>query len=60
VENGKITVDKYLRTTNPKVYLAGDIASSLMFSHVAEQHVRLLMNNFFSPFKKRLNNDNLS
>ncbi|MBU0695079.1 MAG: NAD(P)/FAD-dependent oxidoreductase [Bacteroidetes bacterium] len=60
MENCKIKADKYLRTTNPKVYLAGDIAGSLMFSHAAEQHVRLIMNNFFSPFKKRLNNDNLS
>ncbi|HEY8784748.1 MAG TPA: FAD-dependent oxidoreductase [Mucilaginibacter sp.] len=59
-ENGKIKVDHYLRTTNPKVFVAGDIAGSLIFSHAAEQHVRLLMNNFFSPFKKKLNNDYMS
>lgn len=57
VVDGKMKIDAYLRTTNPKVFVAGDVAGSLMFSHVAEQHVRLLMNNFFSPFRKKLNYD---
>ncbi|MEO5998173.1 MAG: hypothetical protein ABIN89_15620 [Chitinophagaceae bacterium] len=31
-----------------------------MFSHAAEQQARLSLNNFFSPFKKKLNNDFMS
>jgi pyruvate/2-oxoglutarate dehydrogenase complex dihydrolipoamide dehydrogenase (E3) component len=60
IVGGKIKVDRYLRTTNPKVFVAGDVAGSLIFSHAAEQHVRLIMNNFFSPLRKKLNNDYMS
>lgn len=60
VENGKIKTDRYLRTTNRRVFVAGDVAGSLLFSHAAEQHVRLLMNNFFSPLRKKLDNDKMS
>ena len=56
----KIKSNKYLQTTNPKVFVCGDVADLLQFSHVAEQHARLLLNNFFSPFKKKLNNDSIS
>jgi pyruvate/2-oxoglutarate dehydrogenase complex dihydrolipoamide dehydrogenase (E3) component len=36
------------------------VAGSLQFSHAAEQQARMLLNNFFSPFKKKLNNDHMS
>jgi len=58
--SGKIVVDKYLRTTNKNVYLCGDIAGSYQFTHAAELHAGVLLNNFFSPFKKKVNYDNLS
>ncbi|MFN2439768.1 MAG: FAD-dependent oxidoreductase, partial [Chitinophagaceae bacterium] len=60
VKDGKIVVDDYLRTTNKNVYVCGDVAGSLQFSHAAEQQARMLLNNFFSPFKKKLNNDHMS
>ena len=60
INKNKIIVDPYLRTTNPNVYTCGDVSGSLMFSHAAEQQARLLLNNFFSPFKKKLNNDFMS
>jgi len=60
VSNGKIKVDSYLRTTNKKVFVCGDVAGSYQFTHAAELHASVLINNFFSPFKKKLNNDNLS
>jgi len=60
VKDGRIITDDYLRTTNKTVYLCGDVAGSLKFSHAAEQHVRLLLNNIFSPLKKKLNNDHMS
>ena len=60
VKSNKIVIDKYLRTTNKNVFVCGDIAGDLMFSHAAEFHARILLNNFFSPIKKKLNNDHMS
>jgi pyruvate/2-oxoglutarate dehydrogenase complex dihydrolipoamide dehydrogenase (E3) component len=60
IKDDKIVVNKYLQTTNKHVYTCGDVSGSLIFSHAAEQQARLLLNNFFSPFKKKLNNDYMS
>ena len=60
IQDDKIVVDEYLRTTNKNVLLCGDIAGSLQFSHAAEFHARIILNNFFSPLKKKLNNDHMS
>ncbi len=38
VKDSKIVKDKYLRTTNKNVYVCGDVAGDLMFSHTAEFH----------------------
>jgi pyruvate/2-oxoglutarate dehydrogenase complex dihydrolipoamide dehydrogenase (E3) component len=59
-KNNKIVSNKYLQTTNKDVFVCGDIAGDLQLSHAAEQHARLLLNNFFSLFKKQLNNDYMS
>ena len=40
-----ITVDKGLRTTNPKVYAIGDVAGGLQFTHVAGYHAGLVVKN---------------
>ncbi|MEO6949726.1 MAG: FAD-dependent oxidoreductase [Ginsengibacter sp.] len=60
VENNRIVKNKYLRTTNKNVFVCGDVAGDLMFSHAAEFHARILLNNLFSPFKKKLRNDHMS
>lgn len=60
IKDNKIVVDEFLRTTNKNVYVCGDIAGDLQFSHAAEFHARILLNNFFSPFKKKLNNKHMS
>ncbi len=60
VNDNKILVNKYLQTTNKKIFVCGDLAGSLKFSHAAEQHARLILNNLFSPFKKKLDNSNMS
>ena len=60
VKDDKIVIDKYLRTTNKNVFVCGDVAGDLMFSHAAEFHARILINNFLSPLKKQLNNDHMS
>ncbi len=53
VEKGKIVIDHYLQTTNPRVFTAGDSTGLYYFSHGAEKHVRQLMRNFFVPFFKK-------
>ena len=60
VKENKIVVDKYLRTTNKNIFVCGDVAGSLQFSHAAEFHARVILNNLFSPIKKPLSNDNMS
>lgn len=60
VKDDKIVIDKYLRTTNKNVFVCGDVAGDLVFSHAAELHARILINNFLSPIKKQLNNNHMS
>ncbi|MDQ3076448.1 MAG: NAD(P)/FAD-dependent oxidoreductase [bacterium] len=61
-DGSKIIVDSYLRTTNKHVLLCGDIVGQHQFTHAAELHASLILNNFFVPwpFKKKLNTDHLS
>lgn len=55
-----IVVNDYLQTTNRQVYVCGDVAGSLQFSHAAEQQATVLLNNFLSPFRKKLDNKHMS
>ena len=59
-KDNKIVKDKYLRTTNKNVFVCGDIAGGLLFSHAAEFHARIILNNLLSPLKKKLSNDHMS
>jgi pyruvate/2-oxoglutarate dehydrogenase complex dihydrolipoamide dehydrogenase (E3) component len=43
-QNG-VKVDDYLRTTNPLVYAAGDVASPYKFTHVSDAHARMILRN---------------
>ncbi len=60
IKDDKIVVDDRLRTTNKNVLLCGDIAGDLQFSHAAEMHGRLIINNLLSPLKKKLDNKHMS
>ncbi|MGH7778370.1 MAG: mercuric reductase [Candidatus Binataceae bacterium] len=40
-----IHVDDYLRTTNKRIYAAGDCASELKFTHLSDAHARILLRN---------------
>jgi pyruvate/2-oxoglutarate dehydrogenase complex dihydrolipoamide dehydrogenase (E3) component len=60
VEGNRIVINRYLTTTNNNVLVCGDVAGDLQFSHAAEFHARLILNNLFSPFKKKLNNQYMS
>lgn len=40
-----VTVDDYLRTTNPSVYAAGDVIGQAAFTHAADHHARIVVRN---------------
>ena len=56
----KLKIDQYLRTTNKNIVVCGDVAGQYQFTHAAELHAGIIIRNWFSPFKKKLFNDNLS
>nr|WP_276902649.1 NAD(P)/FAD-dependent oxidoreductase [Pedobacter kyonggii] len=60
VDKNNLIKDSYLRTTNKNVFVCGDVAGDLQFSHAAEFHARTILNNLFSPFKKKLDNKHMS
>ena len=59
-EKGKIKLDEKLQTSNKNVFVSGDAADNLKFSHAAELHTGLLLNNLISPFKKKLDFDHFA
>jgi pyruvate/2-oxoglutarate dehydrogenase complex dihydrolipoamide dehydrogenase (E3) component len=42
-----VRVDDKLRTTNPRIFAAGDIAPSLKFTHLADAHAAIVIQNAF-------------
>ena len=50
IRDGLIAVDEKLRTTNSKIYAAGDVCSRLQFTHHADAHARIVIQNaLFAP-----------
>ena len=47
-----VKVDAYLRTTNPRVWAAGDVAGGLQFTHVAGYHAGLIIRNMLFKLSK--------
>jgi len=43
LEQGRIVADDKLRTTNPHVYVVGDVAGGYQFTHVAEHHAGIVL-----------------
>lgn len=56
VQDNKLVLDKYQRTTNKRVIAAGDAAGSYLFTHWAEYQALVLIRNMLSPFKKTIDN----
>ena len=52
--NKGIVVDDFLRTTNPRVYAAGDVCLSLKFTNAAEATARMAVQNAFAAKRRRL------
>jgi pyruvate/2-oxoglutarate dehydrogenase complex dihydrolipoamide dehydrogenase (E3) component len=49
-----IAVDDFLRTTNPRVYAAGDVCMPLKFTNAAEATARMAVQNAFAAKRRRL------
>ncbi|MBC7519675.1 MAG: FAD-dependent oxidoreductase [Sandarakinorhabdus sp.] len=48
-----ITVDKYLRTSNPRIFAIGDCRDGPRLTHAADQDARTVIQNALFPFRKR-------
>ncbi len=48
----EIVVDETLRTTNPRIYAAGDVVLSHQFTHAADASARLVLRNALFPGPK--------
>ena len=59
-EEGKIILNEYLQSSNKNIFVSGDAAGNLKFSHAAEMHNMLLIKNFFLPKKKSLSFEHFS
>ncbi len=60
VENSRLVLDKYLRTTNKRVYACGDVAGSFQFTHWAETQAAVVIKNMLSPLKKSVDNNKIA
>ncbi len=52
-KHGEIVTDAYLRTTNERIYAAGDCTSPLQFTHVGDEQGRLAAGNAFAGGRVR-------
>jgi pyruvate/2-oxoglutarate dehydrogenase complex dihydrolipoamide dehydrogenase (E3) component len=50
----RLIINECLQTTNADVYAVGDVAGSFMFTHAAEEHAKVVINNLLSPMKKKM------
>lgn len=58
-KDGRIALNDYLQTTNKNVYVSGDAAGSYQFTHATELHAGVIIKNFFSPFRSKVNYEKL-
>ncbi len=60
VEKGAPVVDANLRTTNPRVYAAGDVIGPYRFSHMAEYQGKTAAINAMLPFSRKARYDHVA
>ena len=53
-----VRVDDFLRTSNPRIYAAGDVCSAFKFTHTADAQARIVIRN--ALFKGRARNSHLT
>ena len=59
-DKSKLIVNEYLQTTNKSIYAVGDAAGNYMFTHAAEMHAKIVLNNLFSPIAKKFDDKYIS
>jgi pyruvate/2-oxoglutarate dehydrogenase complex dihydrolipoamide dehydrogenase (E3) component len=47
--NGRLCTDDRLRTTNHRIYAAGDVVGGSQFTHLADAHARIVIRNALFP-----------
>ena len=53
IDRHGVSVDDRLRTTNPRVFAAGDICSPFKFTHAADAQARILLANALFPGRQK-------
>jgi len=56
----RLIVDDYLRTTAKNISTVGDVAGNFQFTHAAEMHAKVVIENILSPFKKKFDAKNIA
>lgn len=54
-----VRVNRYLQTTAPHIYAAGDVVGSYQFTHVADAHARIVVHNLIAPWPFKASADGL-
>ncbi len=54
VDRSGVVVDDHLRTTNPRIFAAGDVCSPLKFTHAADAMARIVLQNALFPGRARV------
>ncbi len=54
--NRGVQVDDYLRTANPRIFAAGDVAGSFQFTHAADAMARMVIRNAFFFGRAKISN----
>jgi mercuric reductase len=57
LSSNSVRINSYLQTTNPNVYMAGDVIGPYQFTHTASYQSRIATHNAFSKNKLRVNYD---
>jgi pyruvate/2-oxoglutarate dehydrogenase complex dihydrolipoamide dehydrogenase (E3) component len=55
----RVEVDRCFRTTNPRIYAAGDVASAMAFTHAADAMARVALRNAFFPGSAGIREDRI-
>jgi pyruvate/2-oxoglutarate dehydrogenase complex dihydrolipoamide dehydrogenase (E3) component len=58
-ERGAVTVDDRLRTSNPRIFAAGDVTMKLPFTHVASTHGATVVQNALFGLRARVDHERI-
>lgn len=59
IGSGAVAVDAHLRTTNPRIWAAGDVTMELPFTHVAAAHGAAIVQNALFGLRRSIDHEQL-